>query len=68
MTKGKAILCTILLTIVMTVVLIACCCIKNEYTSLGQVILNAVGFKYIIDKICDFGDWLMKSKGDINND
>ena len=41
---------------------------KNEYTSLGQVILNAVGFKYIADKICDFGDWLIKSKGEVNND
>ena len=64
MTAGKAILCTILLGIVVVAVLAGCLFIRNEHINLCQVILNTAGLKYIVSKICDFGDWLMKSKGD----
>lgn len=60
MTKGKAILCTILLSIVVAAALTGCLFIRSKYVNLGQVVLNAAGFKYIIDRICSFGDWLMK--------
>lgn len=60
MTKGKAILCTILLALVVFAILTGCLFIGNANVNLGQVIISICGFRYIFDKIHDFSVWLMK--------
>lgn len=60
MTRGKAILCTILFAIVVFATLIGCLFIGNENVNLGMIIVSTCGARYIVNKICDFGVWLMK--------
>lgn len=61
MEKKKAIVCTALLVVVITVALIASFFIKGEETgiSLHGLIISAMGYWYICERIRDFYDWLM---------
>lgn len=62
MTKRKAIFTTVLLAIAMLSILMICLFIRIEHISVGQTILYVAGFRYIIDRLCDFCGWLMKKK------
>lgn len=62
MEKKKAIVCTVLLVVVITVALTASFFIKGEETgiSLYGLIISAMGYWYIGERIKDFYNWLMR--------
>jgi hypothetical protein len=62
MTKRKAIFTTALLATAILAILTICLFIRIEHISIGQAILYVAGFRYIIDRLCDFCGWLMKKK------
>ena len=61
MSKWKARLCTALLVLVLTVVLTASFFVKSYYGfSLYQLILSAIGYLWIGERIEKFYKWLLK--------
>ena len=61
MSKWKARLCTALLVLVLTVVLTASFFVKSYYGfSLYQLILGAIGYLWIGERIEKFYKWLIK--------
>lgn len=61
MSKWKARLCTALLVLVLTVVLTASFFVKSYYGfSLYQLILGAIGYLWIGERIEKFYKWLLK--------
>jgi hypothetical protein len=61
MNKWKARLCTALLVLVLTIVLTASLFVKSYYGfSLYQLILGAIGYLWIGERIEKFYKWLLK--------
>jgi hypothetical protein len=61
MSKWKARLCTALLVIVLTIALTASFFVKSYYGfSLYQLILGAIGYLWIGERIEKFYKWLLK--------
>jgi hypothetical protein len=61
MSKWKAKLCTALLVLVLTIVLTASFFVKSYYGfSLYQLILYAIGYLWIGERIEKFYKWLLK--------
>ena len=64
MSKKKAVVCTILYVIVITVVLTASFFIKNSATgtSLYQLIVSMIGNMWICNSVAKFYEWLRKQE------
>lgn len=63
MSKWKAIICTSLLIIAMSVVLTASYFVKSHYGfSLYQLIIGAIAYLWVGDHIEKFYNWLRKEK------
>lgn len=61
MSKWKARICTALLVIVMAVVLTGSFFVKNVYgVTLYQIIIGAIAYAWIGDRIEKFYQWLIK--------
>ena len=61
MSKWKARLCTALLVLVLTIVLTASFFVKNCYgITLYQIIIGAIGYLWIGERIEKFYKWLLK--------